>query len=297
MKRTITYMTICAIALSSCANNGMLYDAEGTFESDEITVSAEASGKILEFDIREGQEVAAGEVVGAIDSVQLYLTKLQLQKNVKSMISNRPDVSSQTAALKEQLAKLQKEESRLHGMFADGAATQKQLDDIASQISVTKAQLAAQNSSLSNSVNSIDAQSSSLDMQIAQIEDQLAKCRITVPANGTVLAKYVHEGEFTSMGRPLFKVADLENVYLRAYVNSAQLSNIKLGQSVKVFADFGGDNVHEYEGTVEWISGKSEFTPKNIQTSDERENLVYAVKVAVKNDGYIKLGMYGGIRY
>lgn len=297
MKNTITYLALCAFALASCSSKGMKYDAEGTFESEEITVSAEANGKILEFDIKEGQEVTAGEIVGAIDSMQLYLAKLQLQKNVKSVVSNRPDVGRQTAALKEQLAKLQKEEARLQGMFADGAATQKQLDDVASQISVTKAQLQAQNSALSNSVNSIDAQSSSLDMQIAQIEDQLAKCRITVPASGTVLAKYVHAGEFTAMGRPLFKVADLENVYLRAYVNSSQLSDIKLGQSVKVFADFGGDNIHEYGGTIEWISGKSEFTPKNIQTSDERENLVYAVKVAVKNDGYIKLGMYGGIRY
>lgn len=290
-------MTICAIVLTSCANNGMRYDAEGSFESEEITVSAEANGKILEFDVREGQELTAGEIVGAIDSVQLYLTKLQLQKSVKSVISNRPDVSSQTAALKEQLAKLQKEETRLKGMFADGAATQKQLDDIASQIAVTIAQLSAQNSALSNSVNSIDAQSSSLDMQIAQIDDQLSKCRITVPVSGTVLAKYVHAGEFTATGRPLFKLADLENVYLRAYVTSAQLSSIKLGQKVRVFADFGGDNVREYDGTIDWISGKSEFTPKNIQTSDERENLVYAVKVAVKNDGYIKLGMYGGIRY
>lgn len=290
-------MAICALALSSCANNRMLYDAEGTFESEEITVSAEANGKILEFDIKEGQEVAAGEIVGAIDSMQLFLTKLQLQKSVKSVVSNKPDVSRQTAALKEQLAKLQKEEVRLKSMFADGAATQKQLDDIASQISVTNAQLSAQKSSLSNSVNSINAQSSSLDMQIAQIEDQLSKCRITVPVNGTVLARYVHAGEFTSVGRPLFKVADLDNVYLRAYVNSAQLSGIKLGQGVKVFADFGGDNIREYDGIIEWISAKSEFTPKNIQTSDERENLVYAVKVAVKNDGFIKLGMYGGIRY
>lgn len=297
MGRSISNIALCAFILCSCADNGMRYDAEGTFESDEITVSAQSNGRILELNIREGQELKAGDVVGAVDSVQLYLTKLQIQNSAKSVMSNRPDVHSQTAALREQLATLQREESRLKGMFADGAATQKQLDDVESQISVTKAQIEAQNSQLSNSVNSIDAQSTSLDMQVAQIDDQLAKCRITVPASGTVLARYVHAGEFTTTGRPLFKIADLENVYLRVYVNSAQLSNIKLGQSVKVFADFGGDNVREYAGKVEWIAAKSEFTPKNIQTANERENLVYAVKVAVKNDGYIKLGMYGGIRY
>jgi len=291
------YLAIVAITLSSCANHSMKYDAEGMFESEEITVSAEATGKIIEFQVREGQEVTAGQEVGSIDSLQLYLTKLQLQSSAMSVVSNKPNISSQTAALMGQLVKLNKEEDRLKSMFADGAATQKQLDDIESQIIVTKAQLEALNVTLGNSSKSIDAQNASLEMQIAQIEDRLAKCHITVPVTGTVLTKYVNEGEFTSVGRPLFKVADLKNVLLRAYVTSSQLSNIKLGQSVKVFADFGGDNVHEYEGKIEWIAGKSEFTPKNIQTSDERENLVYAVKIAVHNDGFIKLGMYGGIRY
>lgn len=192
---------------------------------------------------------------------------------------------------------MQKEQARLKNMFSDGAATSKQMDDISSQIAVTKAQLSALNASLGSSSKSLDEQNSSLEMQIAQIEDRLAKCHIVVPSNGTVLSKYVNAGEFAAVGRPLFKIADMENVRLRAYVTSSALSKIKLGQSVRVFADFGGDSVREYEGTVEWISAKSEFTPKNIQTSDERENLVYAVKVAVKNDGYIKLGMYGGIRY
>lgn len=283
--------------LTACDGNGSRYDAEGSFEPEEVTVSAEATGKIIEFNIHEGQEVTAGERLGSIDSLQLYLSKLQLEKNAQSVLSNRPDVGKQTAALKAQLKTLRQEKTRVENLLKDGAATQKQLDDINSQIRIASAQLSAQKSALGNSAVSIDAQSSALDLQIAQIEDRIAKCRICSPVSGTVLSRYTNAGEFAAAGKPLFKVADLENVYLRAYLTSAQLATTRLGQKVKVYADFGGDNVREYEGTVEWISPKSEFTPKNIQTADERENLVYAVRIAVRNDGFIKLGMYGGIRY
>ena len=296
MKKTLI-LIITLAAASACSEKGSRYDAEGSFESDEITVSAEATGRILSLDIREGQTVTAGEEVGCIDSLQLYLTKLQLQKNVKSVVSNRPNITKQNAALKEQLSKLQAERTRVQNMLKDGAATHKQMDDIESQITVVKAQLEAQNTTLRGSASSIDAQSSSIDMQIAMVDDQLSKCHVTSPVSGTVLSTYAHMGEFTAAGKPLFKVADLDHVFLRAYVTSAQLSEIRLGQGVKVYADFGGESVHEYDGVIEWISSKSEFTPKSIQTADERQNLVYAVKVAVENDGFIKLGMYGGIRY
>lgn len=296
-KKRFILITTTAVILAACTGNGSRYDAEGSFEAEEVTVSAEATGKIIEFNIREGQEVTAGEKLGAIDSLQLCLSKLQLEKNAKSILSNRPDVGKQTAALKAQMKTLRQEKTRVENLLKDGAATQKQLDDINSQIRIVSAQLSAQKSALGNSAVSIDAQSSALDIQIAQIEDRIAKCRICSPVSGTVLSKYTNAGEFAAAGKPLFKVADLENVYLRAYLTSAQLATTRLGQKVKVYADFGGDNVHEYEGTVEWISPKSEFTPKNIQTSDERENLVYAVRIAVRNDGFIKLGMYGGIRY
>ena len=169
------------------------------------------------------------------------------------------------------------------------------MDDIESQIAVMEVQLDAQETALENSVSSLDAQSSSIGMQIAQIDDKLAKCRISSPVSGTVLTKYAEAGEFVAAGRPLFKVADLDRVYLRAYVTSAQLSEIKIGQQVKVYSDYGKGYSKEYPGTVTWISSQSEFTPKNIQTDDERRNLVYAIKVAVGNDGLIKLGMYGGI--
>ena len=294
-------MAVCAATaaamISSCAETGSRYDAEGSFEAEEVTVSAEATGKILEFDLREGQRVLSGERLGCIDSVQLYLSKLQLEKSAKSVLSNKPDIAKQVAAQNAQMKKLLKEKARVENLLRDGAATRKQLEDIDAQIAVLKAQISAQKSALGNSASSIDAQSSSLEVQIAQIDDRIAKCRITSPVDGTVLSKYAQAGEFAAAGKPLFKVADLDRVFLRAYLTSAQLCALSLGQTVRVYADFGGDNVREYEGKVEWISPKSEFTPKNIQTADERENLVYAVKVAVRNDGYIKLGMYGGIKF
>ena len=294
-------MAVCAATaaamISSCSETGSRYDAEGSFEAEEVTVSAEATGKILEFDLREGQKVLSGERLGCIDSVQLYLSKLQLEKSAKSVLSNKPDIAKQVAAQNAQMKKLLKEKARVENLLRDGAATRKQLEDIDAQIAVLKAQISAQKSALGNSASSIDAQSSSLEVQIAQIDDRIAKCRITSPVDGTVLSKYAQAGEFAAAGKPLFKVADLDRVFLRAYLTSAQLCALSLGQTVRVYADFGGDNVREYEGKVEWISPKSEFTPKNIQTADERENLVYAVKVAVRNDGYIKLGMYGGIKF
>ena len=180
-------------------------------------------------------------------------------------------------------------------LLEDGAATQKQMDDIAAQISVLEKQISARKSSLGNSVSSLDAQGAGIMMQIAQIDDQLSKCRIISPVSGTVLTKYSEAGEFAAAGRPLFKVADLDRVYLRAYLTSAQLAGVRLGQEVKVYSDYGRDSRKEYRGVIAWISPASEFTPKNIQTADERKNLVYAIKVGVVNDGLIKLGMYGGI--
>ena len=294
MKRT-AMICVAAMVLTGCNANRSGYDAEGYFESTEVTVSAESSGKILYFNAEEGADVVAGTLLGCIDTVQLYLTRMQLAKSAESVLKNRPDIAKQVQAMKEQLKTLEREKDRVARLLADGAATQKQMDDIESQISVMEVQLDAQETALENSVSSLDAQSSSIGMQIAQIDDKLAKCRISSPVSGTVLTKYAEAGEFVAAGRPLFKVADLDRVYLRAYVTSAQLSEIKIGQQVKVYSDYGKGYSKEYPGTVTWISSQSEFTPKNIQTDDERRNLVYAIKVAVGNDGLIKLGMYGGI--
>ena len=300
MKNTTDIALLCGAAVVMCSVAGCKgslgdYDAEGYFESTEITVSAEANGRILFFDVEEGERVRADSLLGCIDTVQLYLTKLQLEKTAESVLNSRPDVSSRIQAMEEQLKSLGFERERLARLLADGAATRKQMDDLDAQIAVLKKQLSAQELALNSSVRSIEAQSAGIGMQIAQIEDQLSKCRISSPVDGTVLTKYAEAGEFMAAGRPLFKVADMDRVYLRAYLTSGQLADVRLGQQVMVYSDYGGDSVKEYQGTVTWISDQSEFTPKNIQTRNERENLVYAVKVAVKNDGFIKLGMYGGL--
>ena len=294
MKRIFIY---CALPLltAACGRSGD-FDATGTFEATEVVVSAEATGRILRFDAEEGDVLEVGRQVGAIDTVQLYLQKLQLERQRASVVSNRPDIAKQAASLREQIAKQQTERRRVENLLRDGAATTKQRDDIDAQIKVLNGQLEAQLSTLRNNAASIDENSSSIDLQIARIEDQLAKCRIASPVAGTVLAKYSEAGELASVGRPLMKVADLDRIYLRAYFTSDQLAGLKLGQEVTVTADFGGDSRIDYPGRIVWIASESEFTPKTIQTRDSRANLVYAAKIAVENDGRLKIGLYGEVR-
>ena len=282
---------------SACGNGAPKYDVTGTFETTEVLVSAEASGRLLYFDIEEGMLLKAGEEVGVVDTVQLYLKKLQLEASIKSVEEQRPDILKQVAATKEQISAAQRERNRVANLLKVGAANQKQLDDAEDQLEVLRKQLVAQNSTLSNSHQSLTWQSSSVGIQVAQVEDQLKKCHITSPITGTVLAKYAEPGELTAMGTPLFKVADTEQMYLRAYITSEQLSQVKLGQKVTVFSDYGTDEHKQYPGVVTWISDTSEFTPKTILTKNERANLVYAVKIAVHNDGLLKIGMYGGVEF
>lgn len=282
---------------SACGNGAPKYDATGTFETTEVLVSAEASGRLLYFDIEEGMLLKAGEEVGVVDTVQLYLKKLQLEASLKSVEEQRSDILKQVAATKEQISAAQRERNRVANLLKVGAANQKQLDDAEDQLEVLRKQLVAQNSTLSNSHQSLTWQSSSVGIQVAQVEDQLKKCHITSPITGTVLAKYAEAGELTAMGTPLFKVADTEQMYLRAYITSEQLSQVKLGQKVTVFSDYGTDEHKQYPGVVTWISDTSEFTPKTILTKNERANLVYAVKIAVHNDGLLKIGMYGGVEF
>lgn len=282
---------------SACGNGAPKYDATGTFETTEVLVSAEASGRLLYFDIEEGMLLKAGEEVGVVDTVQLYLKKLQLEASLKSVEEQRPDILKQVAATKEQISAAQRERNRVANLLKVGAANQKQLDDAEDQLEVLRKQLVAQNSTLSNSHQSLTWQSSSVGIQVAQVEDQLKKCHITSPITGTVLAKYAEAGELTAMGTPLFKVADTEQMYLRAYITSEQLSQVKLGQKVTVFSDYGTDEHKQYPGVVTWISDTSEFTPKTILTKNERANLVYAVKIAVHNDGLLKIGMYRGVEF
>lgn len=295
MKRLI-YVSIVLLC-ASCNNKDIKYDATGTFESTEIMVSSEIPGKILNLDIQEGDTVAPNVTLGCMDTLQLYLTKLQLSKNAFSIKSNLPQISIQIAAIKDQIKKQYVDKQRIENLLKAKAATQKQLDDVNSSIEILRSQLKALSSTLQNNTASLNAQSSATDIQIAQINDKLNKCHIQSPIRGTILDKYHYAGEIVNTGMPLFKVADIDNIYLRAYVTSGQLANIKLRQKVKVYADFGGEKIKEYPGIITWISPKSEFTPKNIQTADERENSVYAMKIAVKNDGLIKLGMYGEVKF
>lgn len=298
MKRMklIGYLSLLCI-VAACGNGNPDYDATGTFETTEVLVSSEAAGKLLSLNVEEGTAVKAGQQVGLVDTVQLYLKKIQLEASVKSVEEQRPDILKQVAALKEQIVTAEREKRRVENLLKAGAANQKQLDDAEANLTVLQRQLIAQGSTLLNSQQSLTWQSSSVSIQVAQIEDQLMKCHITSPINGTVLAKYAEAGELATMGKPLFKVADMEQMYIRAYITSEQLSQVKLGQKVTVFSDYGNEIRKEYPGVVTWISDHSEFTPKTILTKDERANLVYAVKITVKNDGYLKIGMYGGVRF
>jgi len=206
-------------------------------------------------------------------------------------------METQTAPVREQISVLKKERERVMNLIAANVANTKQLDDINSNISIQGKQLAALEKTILQANEAIEAETASLNTQIAQIEDLISRSRIVSPLDGVVLAKYSQQGELTSMGKPLFKVADIDNMYLRAYITAGQLTDIRLGQQVKVFADSGEKGRKEYSGTVAWISDKAEFTPKTIQTRDERANLVYAVKIAFHNDGYVKIGMYGDVKF
>lgn len=285
------------LIIAACGSSIPGYDATGTFETTEVLVSSEVSGKLLWLDIEEGTILKAGQQVGLVDTVQLYLKKMQLEASVKSVKGQLPDIVKQVAALKEEIVTAEREKRRVESLLKAGAANQKQLDDADAHLEVLRKQLIAQGATLANSRESLSWQSSSVGIQVAQVEDQLMKCHITSPINGTVLAKYAEAGELATVGKPLFKVADMEQMYIRAYITSEQLSQMKIGQKVTVFSDYGNDEKKEYPGVVTWISERSEFTPKTILTKDERANLVYAVKIAVKNDGYLKIGMYGGVRF
>ena len=293
MKR-IAYIAI--LMLTASCGKQTTFDAQGTFEATEIVVSSEATGKILHFEAEEGTLVEAGQQVGAMDSLQLHLQRKQLIAQQSALLNSRPDIKKQMSSLREQIAKQKSELQRVENMLRDGAATQKQHDDINAHIRVLEGQLEATLSTLGKNTASINDNSASLESQIAALDDRIAKCHIIAPTNGTVLVKYAEAGELATVGKPLMKIANLEKIYLRAYFTSDQLANIRLGDTVKVIADFGGDEQHEYEGRIAWISSESEFTPKNIQTKNSRANLVYAVKIAVKNDGRLKIGLAGEVR-
>ncbi|MBK5286002.1 MAG: HlyD family efflux transporter periplasmic adaptor subunit [Bacteroidia bacterium] len=288
---------LAALFLVSCNNNKNNFDASGSFEAEETVISSEAAGVIEQLDIREGQVMEAGQVIGYVDSTQLFLKKKQLEAQIKAVLSAKPDLSTQSAAMLEQLKTAERDQERYMNLRKGGAGTQKQMDDINAQVEVLKRQIAAMKSTLGIATENINEQTAPLKVQMEQLNDQLSKCRIINPVTGTVLTKYAEVKEVTAPGKPLYQIADVTKLFLRAYITGDQFSQIKLEQKVKVMTDDGSDKYKEHEGIISWISDKAEFTPKTIQTKEERANLVYAIKIKVVNEGSLKIGMYGEVKF
>jgi len=297
MKKGIIYIACVAVLSYSCNKDDNASDASGSFEAIETIISAETTGKILSLTLSEGDQLRAGQIIGAIDSTQLYLTKLQLLQNRKAILSGRPDVSAQVESLKKELATAIDDRNRIANLVKGGVASQKQLDDADSKVSVLKARISSQSSVLGTTTSSLNEQAAAAQIQLAQVEDQLRKCKLVNPVDGQVLTKYAEQNELASAGKPLYKIADLSTMTLRAYVTGNQLAQLKVNQKVSVSTDDGNGGLKTTDGTIIWISDKAEFTPKTIQTKDERANLVYAIKINVKNDGTYKIGMYGEIKF
>lgn len=293
--KKIILLSATALIMASCQSKPA-YDATGIFEATTVTVSAETSGKILSLDITEGDTVRAGRCVAVVDTTLLVLQGKQIESQQSSAENSSPDIAAQAASLRSQIAHQQNECERIARLLADGAATQKQSDDANAALRTLRAQLDGLLSTLVKNKNSISDNAVALQYQREQIEEQIVKSSVKAPITGTVLSKYAEAGEYATPGRQLFKVANLNDIYLRSYFTANQLADLRIGQKVTVIADFGGDEQYEYPGTISWIAQESEFTPKSIQTNDSRANLVYAVKVAVKNDGRLKLGQYGEVR-
>lgn len=297
MKHTYIFIFAAAVMImtASCSH-GHDYDATGIFEATTVTLSAETTGRIMMLDVSEGDSVVTGQRIALIDTAILALQQRQLGSQQMSAESSSPDIGAQAASLREQIAHQKHECDRQARLLADGATTRKQYDDAQATLRTLQGQLDAQLSSLGKSRNSISDNAAAIQYQREQIAEQIARSTIKSPLTGTVLVKYAEPGEFAVPGRQLVKIADLNNIYLRSYFTASQLADLSIGQKVTVIADFGGDEQYEYPGTVTWIAQESEFTPKSIQTRDSRANLVYAVKIAVKNDGRLKLGQYGEVR-
>lgn len=297
MNRLRILFLFCMALLGACSNNGTDADATGTFEATEVIVSAEANGKLLSFNLEEGQAVQKGELVGAVDSASLHLNKLQLMQNQRAVLAGQQDVKTQLESLRKELVNAQADQRRIENLVKGQVASQKQLDDANLRIDVLKARINAQENLLNTGNTALREQGKTIAAQLQVVEDQLRRCKIINPIAGTVLTKYSEAFEMTGIGKPLYKVADLSQVILRAYISNDQQSKVKIGQKVSVMVDDGAGSMRTYEGIVQWINNKAEFTPKTIQTKEERANLVYAVKIAVKNDGLLKIGMYGEIKF
>ena len=294
MKRTFIYLIIISSLATSCGNSKE-FDATGNFESTEIIVSSEVIGKLITLNVNEGDLVKQDSVIGYVDSTQLFFQKERIIKSIDAVGAKMSDIPLQTASIKQQIKNLEIERHRAENLVNKNVGNQKQLDEINYQIEVLNKQLAAGVNTMSKANISISKERESLLSQIEVLNDQLSKTKIKSPISGTIITKYIQAGELLTIGKPIFKIADINEMILRVYLSADIMTKVKIGQNVKVFVDFG-DESKEYVGVISWISPKAEFTPKTIQTKDERENLVYAAKVIVKNDGFIKIGMFGEIQ-
>ena len=292
MKIHIGLLITAIVFFHACKDTNNHADAYGNFEADEIRVTAESQGKILRLNIEEGQSIEQGETVGWIDTSLLAIQKQQILAQQRVIQSKKKNIRAQVAVQQEQLANIQREQNRIHQLYEDGVATEKQKDDIDGQLAVSNKQLLATKTQL----EALRAEREVSERQLAMVEEQINKCRIVNPVSGRVLEEYLKENELAAPSRTLYKIAGMDRLYLRVYLSGSQLANVKLNQKIKVFIDKGEDDYYEYQGKVTWISSQAEFTPKIIQTREERVNLVYAAKIEVQNDGRLKIGMPGEIR-
>jgi HlyD family secretion protein len=297
--KTINYiqLMIASLLLFSCKNGDNEFDATGSFEAIETIISAEANGRLESFEVQEGQEVSKGQTIGWIDTVQLYLQKKRLNAQIEAILSRKPDISVQLEALNQQLTSAKKEEARVKKLLESDAATTKQLDDIQAQINVLSAQIKASKSGMVTTSTSLDKEVAPLRVQMEQLDDQINKSMLIAPMDGTILSTYVQPYEMVGTGKPLYKLASLATMTLKVYITGDQLPQVKLNQTVTVLTDDGNGRYRETQGKISWISSQAEFTPKTVQTKDERANKVYAMKVRVPNDGTYKIGMYGQVNF
>ena len=286
-----------AFGFVSCGNDDDEADAHGVFYATEIIVSAESNGKLLEFDVQEGKNSQAGDLLGYTDTMDLALQIQQLEVKIRATLASRPDIPSQLNTLQAQLQTMERERNRVSTLVDANAATTKQLDDVDAQIKILKSQIAATKSTLGTQSAAILENVEAMRIQMARLQNGLDKCKITAPITGTVLKKYIEPNELAYPGKPLFKIADITNMSIKVYVTEDQLSSIKVGQGAEIHIDTDGGDDRVVKGKVSWISDKAEFTPKMIVTKKERANMVYAVKVSFKNDGSAKIGMPGDVYF
>lgn len=291
MKKYI--LIIGMVLLAGCSGRNHKSDAYGNFEADEVIISSEVSGRILQLNLEEGQILQEGLQVGLVDTTDYQLKKEQLIAQRNGVSKKSANIASQIEVQFQQKSNLLTDKTRIEKLYKDGAATKKQLDDINGAINVVDKQIKAietQNASVADEILA-------LEKQVDQLNQNIKKCHLINPVSGTVLSKYIQPNELLVPGRSLYKIADLNTIFLRAYVSESQLANVKLGQKAELLIDKGEDNMAKYDGIVTWISSSAEFTPKIIQTKEERVNLVYAVKIKVKNDGALKIGMPGEVNF